>query len=98
MTLQRDPEEAETRYLHNLSDLAGRRVLEIGCGDGRLTWRYALAAGYVVGIDLDPISLLKAQQECQPDLRSKVTFALANSLALPFPSKLFDVAVLAWSL
>jgi ubiquinone/menaquinone biosynthesis C-methylase UbiE len=98
MTLLRDPEEVETRYLHSLLDLAGRRVLEIGCGDGRLTWRYALAVGYVVGIDLNPISLLKAQQECQPDLCSKVTFALANSLALPFPPKLFDVAVLAWSL
>lgn len=98
MTLLRDPEGMETHSLHRLLELAGRRVLEIGCGDGRLTWRYAREAGWVVGIDPNPIPLLKAQQECLPDLRSKVAFTQANSLALPFPSKLFDVAVFAWSL
>ena len=98
MTIFRDPEENEIRYLRDFVSLSGKHVLEIGCGEGRLTWRYAHTAGRVVGIDLNPIRLLKAQFECQPELRSKVSFALASSLDLPFPPEKFAVAVLAWSL
>ena len=36
-----DPEGVETRVLHDLVDFRGKDVLEIGCGDGRMTWRYA---------------------------------------------------------
>ncbi len=98
MPLQRDPEETETRYLHDAVRLAGRRVLEIGCGEGRLTWRYAQAAGRVVGVDLDRARLRTAQSECAPDLRPKVNFTLADSQTLPFPDGAFEAAVLAWSL
>ena len=34
-----------------LVDLGGAEVLEIGCGDGRLTWRYAERAAYVTAIE-----------------------------------------------
>ena len=98
MTLQLDPEKTETRYLHDLVRLAGMHVLEIGCGDGRLTWRYSRTARRVAGIDLDPARLQTARQDCPPDLRSKVAFALADSQALPFPQETFDIAILAWSL
>jgi hypothetical protein len=40
MTVRTDPEGYETDALLNLVELEGREVLEIGCGDGRLTWRY----------------------------------------------------------
>lgn len=98
MTVQRDPEERELKHLRAFADFAGARVLEIGCGEGRLTWRYAGAAGRVVGIDLDPARLDVASREILPGLRSTVTFALAKAEALPFPRETFDLAVLAWSL
>ena len=98
MPLQRDPEETETKFLHDLFLCSNLRVLEIGCGDGRLTWRYAQKAGQVVGIDIDHASLQKARQERPADLASKVTFALASAESLPFPPEGFDAAVLAWSL
>ncbi len=34
-----DPEHTETRVIRELIEFAGKDVLEIGCGDGRLTWR-----------------------------------------------------------
>ncbi len=37
MSLLKDPERTETKYLHKFVDLAGKQLLEIGCGDGRLT-------------------------------------------------------------
>jgi cyclopropane fatty-acyl-phospholipid synthase-like methyltransferase len=37
VTIQLDSEGNETGALFDLVDLAGQEVLEIGCGDGRLT-------------------------------------------------------------
>ncbi len=81
----------------------GRRILEIGCGDGRLTWRYARQAGQVVAIDPDPDEIDLALQNLPPDLNGRVTFhALGleefagqhlHSLTRPF-----DRVLLAWSL
>ena len=50
MTIRSDPENSEIRALFDLVDFCGKHVLEIGCGDGRLTWRYAEAAAHVTGI------------------------------------------------
>ena len=98
MPLQRDPEETEIRHLRDFAGLAGAQVLEIGCGEGRLTWRYAGAAGRVVGIDPDPARIGVALSDCPASLRSSVTFALAKAESLPFPRETFDRAVLSWSL
>ncbi len=98
MTIQKDPEGTESLYLHELADITGRRVLEIGCGDGRLTWRYARSAARVTGLDPDPVALQNAILGCPADLKPVVSFARASSLHLPFPCETFDRAILAWSL
>jgi SAM-dependent methyltransferase len=49
--LRRDPEEAELRQLLRHAPVEGRRVLDIGCGDGDLTWRLARRAGLAVALD-----------------------------------------------
>ena len=36
MTFTKDPEQNETKHLYKFADIAGKRVLEIGCGEGRL--------------------------------------------------------------
>jgi len=98
MATQHDPEGVETKYLHEVANLAVTRVLEIGCGDGRLTWRYAASAGHVTAIDPDPTRLLTAQRDCPPVLRSRLSLAQVAAEALPFPNTTFDLAILAWSL
>ena len=65
-----DPPEAQRymqrwdgpRFWNALGDLAGRRVLEIGVGTGRLA-RVALAAGcaHLTGIDLSPLTIERAR-------------------------------------
>ncbi len=93
-----DPEGYETAHVHELLEPGNARVLEIGCGDGRLTWRYAHAARHVVGIDLDAARVQTAMRERPTDLSARATFAMADTLALPFPDRVFDRTLLAWSL
>lgn len=48
---RRDPERAEMRVLRRHLPLEGARILDVGCGEGRLTRRVAGMAGAMVGID-----------------------------------------------
>jgi ubiquinone/menaquinone biosynthesis C-methylase UbiE len=97
MTVQTDPEGTETKALHRFADIGGKRVLEVGCGDGRLTWRYAKTAGRVVGIDLQPDDLRVAQLDRPANLAPRVSFARADAVHLPFVAGTFDLAIFAWS-
>lgn len=65
-----------------------RRVVDIGCGEGRLA-RDLTAAGYdVVGIDGSP-TLIAAAREADP----AGTYLLADAADLPLPDASFDLAV-----
>ena len=98
MTIQKDPERNEKKYLQQFADFTGKRVLEIGCGEGRLTWQYANGARSTFGIDLDRNSLRVATIDRLSDMEAKVHFSLARSEQLPFSKETFDIALLAWSL
>jgi ubiquinone/menaquinone biosynthesis C-methylase UbiE len=97
MTLQSDTERNETKYLHKFADFAHKRVLEIGCGEGRLTWQYAKETRSTIAIDLDADALRVATVDRPSDLESKVSFSMAKSEKLPFSKETFDMAILAWS-
>lgn len=92
-----DPEETEIKYLHDIADLANAYVLEIGCGDGRLTWHYATPTKHVVGID-PSVELLSAAVHNRPSaLHTSATFTQAVAEVLPFPRETFDLAIMSWS-
>jgi ubiquinone/menaquinone biosynthesis C-methylase UbiE len=97
-TVQKDPEKTELKTLHKFVDFAGKRVLEIGCGEGRLTWRYTGASLSTVGIDPDKDALHVALYDRPSDLATKVRFASAQAEHIPFHKETFDIAILAWSL
>lgn len=92
-----DPEGRERKTVHEMVDVRGLRVLDIGCGAARLTREYAEGARRIVGVDPDRERLAaaaRAQSPGQPPLR----FLLAEGQALPFAAGVFDAAFLAWSL
>lgn len=97
MTLQTDPERNESKYLHAFVDFAGKRVLELGCGEGRLTWSYARTTHITVAIDPDLNALRVANVDKPHDLQKKVHFARTVSENLPFSRETFDLAIFAWS-
>ena len=98
MTLQKDPEGFEKKILHKFTDLTNKRILEIGCGEGCLTWKYAGASGLTVGFDPDHHALRVAQADSLSGLREHVHFAQASANHIPFSKETFDIAILAWSL
>ena len=77
MTVRVDPEQNETRALFGFVDLDGRRVLEIGSGDGRLTWRYADRAAHVTAVEPFAPAVARAGQNVPPDLSRRVVLRRA---------------------
>ena len=58
MAILEDPERHEVRALASLvPSFAGLHVVEVGCGDGRLTRRYASGAASVLAIDPDATAI-----------------------------------------
>ena len=98
MPIQKDPEGIEVKYLHQFIHFTHAHILEVGCGDGRMTWRYADAASRVIGIDPDAGLLSTAQATCSPALRHTTRFMQTSAEKLPFADMTFDHVLLAWSL
>ncbi len=98
MTLHVDPEGVETSALFQAATWDERDVLEIGCGDGRLTFRYAAHTRSVLAIDPDEEGIEFARATLPEELRGRVTFECAGIEELPITPESFDVVLLAWSL
>ena len=98
MTLQRDVERNESKYLHEFADFTKKRVLEVGAGEGRMIWQYAKTSQVTIGIDPDMEALRIAKIDRPADLERQVLMSCAASEYLPFSKETFDIAVLAWSL
>jgi len=63
---RRDPEKIERRFLQRYFLQSEGRVIDVGCGDGRLTWLFARKAGLVVGIDIE-IDELRNANSTRPE-------------------------------
>jgi ubiquinone/menaquinone biosynthesis C-methylase UbiE len=98
MDVIKDPEGKETAQLYALEELAGAHVLEIGCGDGRMTWRYAALPHSIIAFDSDASKLASAEANRPRVQHGSVNFLQASAEAIPFRSERFDAAILAWSL
>jgi len=100
MAIRVDPENHETRALFDLADFSGQHVLEIGCGDGRLTWSYAGRAAHVTAIDPFAEGIARARENLTGELKGRVEFhhiAFEDFAAASEPAN-FDMAILSWSL
>ncbi len=97
MAIRSDVAGLEKQYLLDMLPAQSSRVLEIGCGDGRLTWHYADSAHSVVGIDVTPDSLGEALRKRPERLSARVSILEASGVELPFESGSFDQALFTLS-
>jgi ubiquinone/menaquinone biosynthesis C-methylase UbiE len=94
MAIVEDPEGHEAAALAEAGvTFGGLRVLEIGCGEGRLTRMYAHAAASVIAIDPNPGAIARLIARL-PTTDARV----ASFDAFELPPLSVDLALFAWSL
>ena len=100
MMITQDPEDNETHALLDMVDFSGKHVLEIGCGDGRLTWRYADKAARVTAIEPSAEQIGLAKKNLPNNLRGRVEFHVAalEDFATNTAPSVFDLVILSYSL
>lgn len=87
----------ELRLIERFVPLSGREVIEIGCGDGRLTFQYAPRARRVVALDANAAEIERARAEAERVGSRNIRF-LAQPAEGRLPGAPFDVALFTWSL
>jgi len=93
-----DPDGVEIVTINELVDLRDRRMVEIGCGDGRLTFECGREAASVLAFDSDEDAIRKARAETPRALRRRIRFEVADAAELELPKGEFDLALFSWSL
>jgi 2-polyprenyl-3-methyl-5-hydroxy-6-metoxy-1,4-benzoquinol methylase len=89
-----DPEGRHIAALRKLADFRGARVLEIGCGDGRLTAGFASEAVAVLATDPAAEAVAAAERSVAAELRERVTFRAAAAAEVDVPPSSFNLVCL----
>ena len=99
MSILKDPEKNEIKALYTLyDDWVGKSVLEIGSGDGRLTWRYASKVTRVLALEPSEEAHAQALQNRPSDMEHVELLNLGFEKFASQNKERFDLAFLSWSL
>ena len=94
----RPADDVELRRLRVSRYLRDKDVLDIGAGNGRLTWLIAPSARSVVGVDPDPEAIRDARRTARERGLRNVRFVVGPAQDLGVPSESVDTALFSWSL
>ena len=97
-SMLRPPAEDELREYGGLGMIRRKRVIDVGCGDGRMALGCAPYATEVVGVDPDPDAIRLARKKSRQLGAANVRFKVGVAQKLPFPDEHFDVVILSWTL
>ena len=76
----------------------GKRVLDVGCGDGRFALGVAPFASSVDGLDPDAEAIATARKTARKAGVRNAHFAVGAAQRLSYPDAAFDVVILSWTL
>ncbi len=97
-SLLRPPSDEELREYGGVGLVRRKRVIDVGCGDGRMALGCAPYASEVVGVDPDPEAIRLARAKARQLGAANVRFKVGVAQELPFPDHHFDVVILSWTL
>jgi 2-polyprenyl-3-methyl-5-hydroxy-6-metoxy-1,4-benzoquinol methylase len=98
MPLRVDPEKNEVGALKSVTDWRRKRVLEIGCGEGRLTLRLAQLGALVSATDPDAQLIRTARKRLAQRLAKRINYRVGKAEAIDHPRDSFDIVVFSWVL
>ena len=99
MVIRVDPERNELRALQQVGTWRDEKVLEIVCGDGRLTLRLAsLRPKSIHAIDPNPDLIRLARKELPSRLAKQIRYKVGSAEDLKYSSNSFDKVVFSWVL
>ena len=99
MAIWIDPSGDETKALQAATEWQGKKVIEIGCVDGRLTQRLAsLNPSMIEALDTDKTLVGTARINLPAEYVQKVKFQVGQAESLKFRPGTFDTALFSWSL
>lgn len=93
-----DAEGAHLAAVLRAADFTGRRVLEVGSGEGRLTSGIARVATSVIAFDPDADYVATARSDCPAELLDKIHFEVASAEQIDVPRESVDLVFFSWSL
>lgn len=76
----------------------GKRVLDLGCGDGRFALAVAPFAMHVDALDPDGEAIAAAKRIARGSGVRNVRFAEGAAQRLPYSDETFEVVILSWTL
>ena len=88
----------ELVFMERHHPLQGADILEVGCGNGRLSLKLAESANSVAGIDLDTRLVDFATEYAATAHLPNLRFLEMRSEALAFKDESFDIVVMPWML
>jgi ubiquinone/menaquinone biosynthesis C-methylase UbiE len=99
MALMVDPARDEIRALRKAVNWRGKHVIEIGCGDGRLTLRLAsLWPLKIQALDPDGKLIHGARKNIPEHYANRIDYRVGHAEKLKYPEGTFDIAVFSWVL
>jgi 2-polyprenyl-3-methyl-5-hydroxy-6-metoxy-1,4-benzoquinol methylase len=81
-----------------MADFEDASVVEVGCGDGRLTAGLAEQAATVFAFDPDAGAIAAAKASLPRELAQHVSFRVGTARQIEVPRTQFDIVVFSWSL
>ncbi|MFW9854371.1 MAG: class I SAM-dependent methyltransferase [Candidatus Thorarchaeota archaeon] len=96
--MKKSPEGIILEVFDDIITFKGKNILEIGCGDGRLTFKFSGLAKRVIAIDPDRKDVERALHTSSQPLSSKLDFQVATGEFLPFVPYAFDIIFYTGSL
>lgn len=97
-SLLRPPPAEELREYGGVGLVRGKRVIDVGCGDGRMALGCAPYASEVVGVDPDPSAIRGARAKARELGIANAQFKVGVAQELPFADEHFEVVILSWTL